>query len=172
MPIVSEGLVLIVLVQAVAGIGKEASESNQHSGRQRLENGLGAFQVKTLAKAEADIEAGAHKAGEKGHEDALSEVEVLHGLLFLLLRECCALHRAGYSDDGNAHQGDHYADDDGAGQVCRMAGEHRTQNGAEGRAGAQGNALPQGHPQIPHTKAEGEASYAPQGTEQDGEPGA
>ena len=109
--------------------------------------------------------------GEQRHGDALAEVEVLHGLLLLLFRQRGGLHAARDADDGDADEGHHHADDDGARQVTRVTGEDRAQDGAERRTGTERDALAEGDAEIAHAEAEGQTAHAPQRTEKDGEPG-
>ena len=75
----------------------------------------------------------------------------------------------GYADDGDADERHDDTDDDRRGEVMGMACEDGAEDGAQGGTGAQREALAQGHAEVTHAQAEGQAADAPQGAEKDGQ---
>ena len=176
--VVAPRAVLLVLIETVDGIGDKSAERDEEGGRQGAEHRVGQVaEVDALAELQSDVEAAAHEACEQGDGQSLGEVEVLHGSLLLLLGERRGLHRACCSDDGDADECDHHAEDDGEGerlQCVELREEDVEQHGAENRAetstGAEGYRLSEGHAEVAHGESERQAAHTPQHAEEDGHP--
>lgn len=145
--VVAPGMVLLILIEAVDGIGDEAAEGHEEGGRKCLEDvGRKVAEVDAAAEFESDVETSAHESREQRDCDALGEIEVLDGGFLLLLAQRRCLHRAGDTYDGDADEGDDHAEDHREGELRQgiVLGEEDveqdgTHDGAESGAGAEGD---------------------------------
>ena len=156
-------MVVLILPQAIDGVGHEATKCDKQCGGQRAVHGRRQFtEVDVLAELQSYVETTAHETGEQCDGDALREVEVLDGFALLLFRECCCLAFPGPSNDGNAEKSDGDTDEHRGSQLVEgvlfgeeSVDEYRSHDGAQSGTGAQGDRLSEGYTEVAHRQTEG-----------------
>ena len=126
------------------------------------------------ARVQAEREARAHYARERGDENALLEVKFLDRGLFLLLGHLPLLGHAchpGHGDSGHAHE--HPEEDDQPGHRGQnlseqLTMEDRRDQRAERCGIAEGHRHSQRHAEVAHGQPEGQTAHPPQDPEEVG----
>ena len=162
-------MVVLILPQAIDGVGHEATKCDKQCGGQRAVHGRRQFtEVDVLAELQSYVETTAHETGEQCDGDALREVEVLDGFALLFFRESSRLALSGPSDDGNAEKGNSDTDEYRGGQLAESVlfgkervDEYRSHDRAQPRTGTQGDGLSEGNTEVAHRQTKGQSAYAP-----------
>ncbi len=124
-----------------------------------------------LAGRQTEGKAGAHDAGERGHQNALGEIELGDGLLLLFRGHFALFRQARKRGHADAGQTDDDADQGHlAGPATKDGPEFVSENGGNQRAErstiAQRDAHAQRHAEVTHGQPEREPAKAPHGSEE------
>lgn len=142
-------MVLQVLAQAVNRVGEEATECHEQNHRQSGIEDIGSCGLHGCTNRRTGIkpqrEAGAHDAGQQGHQQTFRQGEVADGGPLLLLAHIACAQRPRITDHGDAGQRDAYTRQQQQSVTVEQIrpGEQRGQERPERRAGPQRHRLPE-----------------------------